>query len=111
MGCERTERRGAAARVEPDIDDLARHWGGGGWRRFFFPAFWLVYLGQAVDGVSKHSHGGAAVAGYVLVVAFAAGDLAALPMGWGRNTQVFWALYITGFAITAAEAFFAYGDA
>ena len=106
-----TESQPDAVRVEPDLDVLARHWGGGGWRRFFFPAFWLVYLGQAVDGVSKHSHGGAAVAGYVLVVAFAAVYLAALPMGWGRNTQVFWALYITGFAITAAEAFFAYGDA
>jgi hypothetical protein len=25
---------------------------GGGWRRYFFPAFWLVYLGHAVDGAT-----------------------------------------------------------
>ena len=30
----------------------ARMWGGG-WRRYFFPGFWLVYLGQTVDGVGK----------------------------------------------------------
>jgi two-component system sensor histidine kinase DesK len=106
-----TDSQPDAVRVEPDLEVLARHWGGGGWRRFFFPAFWLVYLGQAVDGVAKHQHGGAAIAGYLLVVAFAAVYLAALPMGWGRNTRVFWTLYVLGFAITAAEAFFAYGDA
>jgi len=107
-----TERQpDATVRVEPDLDTLARHWGGGGWRRFFFPAFWLVYLGQAVDGVARTSHGAAAVAGYLLVVAFAAVYLAALPMGWGRNRRVFWFLYASGFAITAAEAFFAHGDA
>ena len=111
MGCEMTERQPDTIRVEPDVADLARHWGGGGWRRFFFPAFWLVYLGQAVDGVARHAHGAGAVAGYLLVVAFAAVYLAALPMGWGRNARVFWILYAAGFAITAAEVFFAHADA
>jgi two-component system sensor histidine kinase DesK len=106
-----TDRQPGAARTEPDLETLARQWGGGGWRRFFFPAFWLVYLGQAVDGVARHAHGAGAVAGYLLVVAFAAVYLAALPMGWGRNRRLFWVLYVTGFAITAAEAFFARGDA
>ena len=106
-----TESQPTAVRVEPDLEALARQWGGGGWRRFFFPAFWLVYLGQAVDGVARHAQGAGAVAGYVLVAAFAAVYLAALPMGWGRNTRVFWVLYASGFAITAAEAFFARGDA
>jgi two-component system sensor histidine kinase DesK len=112
MNCEMTERPpDDSVRVEPDLDVLARHWGGGGWRRYFFPAFWLVYLGPCVAGVAKHSHGGAAIAGYLLVVAFAAVYLAALPMGWGRNTRVFWGLYVASFAITAAEAFFAHQDA
>jgi two-component system sensor histidine kinase DesK len=111
MDCEMTESQPTAIRVEPDLETLARQWGGGGWRRFFFPAFWLVYLGQAVDGVARHAHGAGAVAGYVLVVAFAAVYLAALPMGWGRDTRVFWILYVAGFAITAVEAFFARGDA
>ena len=67
----------------PDVR-CERHRGswGGGWRRYFFPGFWLVYLGQTVDGVGKHSHGAGAVVGYVIVVAFAACYLAALPMGW-----------------------------
>jgi len=96
--------------AEPQVIDGM--WRLGGWRRFFFPAFWLVYLGQAVDGVAKHAHGGAAVAGYVLVGAFAVVYLAALPMGWSRkNTVVFWWLYALCFALTGAEAFFAHGDA
>ena len=53
------------------LAEASRTWGTG-WRRYFFPAFWLVYLGQAVDGVSKHSTGAAAVVGYVIVAAFAA---------------------------------------
>lgn len=107
-----TEAPTAAGAPEPDLIDMSRMWSLGGWRRFFFPAFWLVYLGQAVDGVSKHQHGGAALAGYLLVVAFAAVYLAALPMGWTRkDTRVFWWLYGLGFALTAAEAFFAHDDA
>ena len=56
--------------TEPSLQEAARM-RGGGWRRHPFPVFWLVYLGQAVDGVQKHAHGGAAVPGYVLVAAFA----------------------------------------
>jgi two-component system sensor histidine kinase DesK len=107
-----SERQGLGAAItEPDIEELSRHWGGGGWRRYFFPAFWLVYLGQAVDGVAHHAHGVGAVVGYVLVVAFAATYLAALPMGWGREPRPFWALYGLAVAITVGEAFFARADA
>jgi two-component system sensor histidine kinase DesK len=97
--------------VDPDLDQMSRLWSGGGWRRYFFPAFWLVYLGQAVDGVTKHSHGAGAVAGYVIVVAFAAVYLAALPMGWSGESGPFWWLYAAGVGLTVAEAFFAHGDA
>jgi hypothetical protein len=37
--------------TDPQLGEMARMWGGG-WRRYFFPAFWLVYLGQAVDGAT-----------------------------------------------------------
>jgi two-component system sensor histidine kinase DesK len=106
------EPKATAATAEPDIALMSRMWSGGGLRRFLFPAFWLVYLGQAVDGVSKHSHGAAAVAGYVLVAVFAAVYLAALPMGWTRGRPgLFWWLYGAGFALTIAAAFFARADA
>src|SRR4051794_14533515 len=93
----------------PRLEDAARMWGSG-WRRYFFPAFWLVYLGQTVDGVSKHSEGAAAVVGYVLVVAFAGCYLAALPMSWAGNPRRFWMLSALAFALTVAEMPFA-GDA
>jgi two-component system sensor histidine kinase DesK len=101
----------APAADTPSLAEASRMWGSG-WRRYFFPAFWLVYLGQAADGVSKHSHGLAAVVGYLLVVAFAATYLAALPLGWdGASRQLFWILYAVGYALTAVEAFFAGHDA
>jgi two-component system sensor histidine kinase DesK len=92
------------------LEDAARMWGGG-WRRYFFPGFWLVYLGQAVDGVSKHAHGAGAVAGYVIVVAFAGCYLVALQVSWDVPRQLFWPLYLACYALTAAELPFAHYDA
>ena len=92
----------------------ARLWGGNGWKRYFFPAFWLIYLGQTIDGVGKHSHGAHAVVGYVLVVAFAVTYLVALQFSWhadDRERQMFWALYVLAVALTVAESFFAGKDA
>jgi two-component system, NarL family, sensor histidine kinase DesK len=107
-----TEPRPAATTADPDLEHLSRMWSGGGWRRLFFPAFWLVYLGQAVDGVSKHESGSAAAVGYAIIVAFAVVYLLALPAGWSRtSSRLFWWLYAAGFALTAAEAFFARDDA
>lgn len=99
-----------AATVEPQLEEIARMWGAG-WRRFFFPAFWLVYLGQTVDGVGKYSHGAAAVIGYLLVVAFAAVYLVALPMAWSNHVRTFWSMYALALGLTAAELPFAHGDA
>jgi two-component system sensor histidine kinase DesK len=70
-----------------------------------------VYLGQAVDGVSKHSSGAAAVVGYALVVAFAAVYLVALNLIWPGRIRLFWWLYALALALTAAELFFAHSDA
>ncbi len=94
------------------LAEASRTWGTG-WRRYFFPAFWLVYLGQAVDGVSKHSTGTAAVVGYVIVAAFAAVYLTALPLGWDPTCgrRLFWTLYATAIALTVAEGFLARSDA
>ena len=98
---------------QPTLNEATRVWADG-WRRYFFPAFWLVYLGQAVDGVAHHSHGAAALVGYVLVVAFAATYLIALPLGWDRASaapRVFWLMYGLAVALTVGETFFARGDA
>jgi two-component system sensor histidine kinase DesK len=92
--------------AHPRLEDAARMWGSG-WKRYFFPAFWLVYLGQTVAGVGQHSHGAAAVVGYLLVVAFAACYLIALPMGWTGARPGFWPMFALGVGLTAAEAFFA----
>jgi two-component system sensor histidine kinase DesK len=97
-------------RIEPRLEEVTRMWGAG-WKRYFFPAFWLVYLGQVVDGVAKHSSGAQAVAGYVMVVAFAGCYLAALPLGWGRQLRAFWPLYTACLALTVAEMPFAGSDA
>ena len=92
--------------------EASRAWGTG-WRRYFFPAFWLVYLGQAVNGVAEHSTGAAAIVGYVIVVAFAAAYLAALPLGWDPTCgrRLFWTLYAAAIGLTFAEAFLAGSDA
>jgi two-component system sensor histidine kinase DesK len=95
----------------PTIEVAARLWGGVRWGRYIFPAFWLVYLGQTVQGVANHSHGVAAVAGYLLVVLFAATYLVALPMGRAGHTTWFWALYVLAYLETAAECLFARADA
>jgi two-component system, NarL family, sensor histidine kinase DesK len=99
--------------AEPSLAEATRMWAAGPrWKRYFFPAFWLVYLGQAVDGVAKHSHGLGALAGYLIIVAFAACYLAALPMGWdGAQLRVFWILYSATIGLTVAETFFAGEDA
>ncbi|SHH22144.1 two-component system, NarL family, sensor histidine kinase DesK [Jatrophihabitans endophyticus] len=82
-----------------------------GWRRYIFPAFWLVYLGQTVAGVQKHSTGAAAAAGYTIVGCFAVGYLLALQRGMDRRPRSFWVLYGLGFALTAVECVFAHQDA
>jgi two-component system, NarL family, sensor histidine kinase DesK len=101
----------ALCRSDPTLAEASRMWASG-WRRYFFPAFWLVYLGQTAAGVGKHSSGAAAVVGYVIIVAFAACYLAALPMAWDRRiVRTFWALFGLAVALTVAEGFFAGPDA
>jgi two-component system sensor histidine kinase DesK len=105
-----SEQTTPCAASDPQLDEVARMWGAG-WKRYFFPGFWLVYLGETISGVSKHSHGAAAVAGYLIVVAFAACYLVALPMGWNGMVRAFWPLFGLGVVLTAVETAFAQDSA
>ncbi|MCU1659593.1 MAG: Two-component system, NarL family, sensor histidine kinase DesK [Pseudonocardiales bacterium] len=96
--------------IRPDLERVARIWGGG-WGRLLFPGFWLVYLGAAIDHVARHQHGANAVAGFVIVAAFAISYLVALPMGWGGRPELFWPLYALCIALTVGESFYAGKDA
>jgi two-component system sensor histidine kinase DesK len=99
---------------DPELATLSRMWNLPGWRRFFFPAFWLIYLGQAASGVHKHAHGAAAFVGYLLIATFAAVYLMSLPVGWASQrvpSRTFWLLYAAALAITVAEGFIAHADA
>ncbi len=83
-----------------------------GWRRWVFPAIWLVYLGQTVAGVHDHSAGAGAVVGYVIVGVFAVGYILAIGTQWREHGDSrFWQLYLGLIALTVIETFFAHGDA
>lgn len=82
-----------------------------GWRRFVFPAFWLIYLSQTVDAVHRRATGVTAVLGYVLVGLFAIGYAFAFQAGMQRRLRTFWTLYAIGLVMTLVEAFIAHEDA
>jgi len=97
--------------VEPELEDVARMWGSG-WKRHFFPGFWLVYLGQPISAVAKYQHAlPGQIAGYTIIGVFAVGYLVTLPMGWNGAGRPFWICYAGEVALTAAEVPFAHGDA
>ena len=49
---------------------------------------WLIYLGQTLGGIGKHSNGLVSLLGIVVLVAFAVCYLCALPFGVaGRAAQ------------------------
>ena len=75
------------------------------------PSFWLIYLGQTASGVNEHASGWVAVVGYLIIVAFAACYLAALPAGWGSHRTRFWWLYAATFVLLALELPIAHQDA
>jgi two-component system sensor histidine kinase DesK len=88
-----------------------RRMSGGGWRRWAFPGIWLIYLAQTVAGVHKYSAGVGAIAGYVIVGAFAICYVIAIGTRWNDQTRLFWQMYSAAIALTVAETFFAHEDA
>ena len=104
------EQRFSVANADAEVAWRQRAWRSG-WRRYVFPGLWLVYLGQTVNGVQKHASGWGAVAGYAIIVAFAACYLTALSAGWAGLNRRFWWLYATTFVLTALELPLAHQDA
>jgi two-component system sensor histidine kinase DesK len=78
------------------------------WRRVAMLAIPLVYLVFVFISVGQNSHGSAAVAGYVLLGAFAACWLVTpVVLPPGSSGRVFWAWYALLVALTVAEIPFA----
>ncbi|MFE9425130.1 sensor histidine kinase [Kitasatospora sp. NPDC006697] len=89
-----------------------QHWSQG-WRRMLLANGMLVYPGITAASVSRHTHGAAAVAAYLIVAAFAGcylATIAALALGRRRRALVLlWALVLLFAAevpFTRADAFF-----
>jgi two-component system sensor histidine kinase DesK len=82
-----------------------------GWRLRLLDAGMLVYPAVTVAGVLQHSAGTAALAGCLVVAAFAAGYLLAAAAAARRATRPFW-LLVGGCAVLFAVAIpFAHADA
>jgi len=99
---------GVDAEDEPHADWVAteRRWTQG-WRRFVLPAVFLVYLGYVAQSVGNNNHGGAAFAGYAILVAFALAYLLLIAGGPDGSSTRFWTLYGICFALFVAEVPFA----
>jgi two-component system sensor histidine kinase DesK len=82
-----------------------------GWRRLVFPGVFLVYLGQALQGVHRYSSGTWVVVGTLVLVVFAVCYLVAIRLCWGRPGRTFWVLYGVMLGLCAVEAVFAHQDA
>jgi two-component system, NarL family, sensor histidine kinase DesK len=79
-----------------------------GWRSFIFSAVFLVYLVYVIISIPQYSRGAAAVAGYVILAAFAVAWLViTLPSVAESGPGRFWALYGLLVALFAAELPFA----
>jgi two-component system sensor histidine kinase DesK len=90
---------------------MGRHMWSRGWQRYFFPGLWLIYVAQTIDGVHKHSHGPAAVAGYIIAGVFCIAYLLALPSAWTGERRKFRVIYVSCYLLTAIETLFAHQDA
>jgi two-component system, NarL family, sensor histidine kinase DesK len=82
------------------------------WHDWVFPGLWLVYLGQTVHGVSVYSHGAAALAGYVIIIAFAFFYLLTLNQSWdGSHGHLFWISFAAIILLALVEPIFAHEHA
>lgn len=89
---------------------MRRQWTGG-WRRWLFPGLWLVYLGQVIGGLARHTSGVGLVAGLVILAAFSFCYLVALPTAWTEDRRRFWLCFAAMLVLTALESIFAHEDA
>ena len=96
------------AEDEPHADWVAteRRWTQG-WRRFVLPTVFLVYLGYVAQSVEQNNDGGAAFAGYAILVAFAVAYLLLIAGGPEGGSTRFWTLYGICLALFVAEVPFA----
>lgn len=100
----------AAGPIEAEWIADQRRWATG-WRRVVFPTVflaWLIEVGTAIPG---DSHGAGLVAGYVILAAFCACYLLAVPGGWRCSDRRALALVAALTALTLAELPFAHADA
>ncbi|HEU5417161.1 MAG TPA: sensor histidine kinase [Streptosporangiaceae bacterium] len=74
-----------------------------GWRRLALNACPLAYLLFVAGAVHQYSRGSAAVAGYVILIAFAVGWLGACWSAWRGTSWWFWAWCVLLAALTVAE--------
>ena len=96
------------AKAEAEWVATQRKWTWG-WRRLVLLAIPLVYLIYVVGSVRQNSHGGAAVAGYAVLAAFAACWLAApLVSAAEASSRLFWVWYAVLVVLTVAELPFAH---
>ncbi len=91
-------------------DDDWRKWARG-WRSLTFPAFFLLYLGQVVHGVSVYSSGWLAAIGVLAVVAFGVAYLAAINARSHELHGRLWMLFGTMVALLVVEVPIARNDA
>jgi two-component system sensor histidine kinase DesK len=78
-----------------------------GWRRAVFPGVFLVYLVSVISTAQQYAHGGAFIAGCVIVGLFSAGYLFAVGDASVIGGRRFWPLFALLAALTAAELPFA----
>ncbi|HKS98487.1 MAG TPA: sensor histidine kinase [Rugosimonospora sp.] len=88
-----------------------RPWWRSGWRRYLFPGVWLAYLADPAGAVQQYQTGWARVAGYAIIVVFAACYLVALsqwegPRSWRRLAfPAMWLLAAAGVPFARERAF------
>jgi two-component system sensor histidine kinase DesK len=81
-------------------------------RRVFFASIFLVYLAQTASGIDSHANGWLEVLGFVLLAAFVAAYLFAMPMMWAAEPdRRIWTVLVVMVVLYAAVTPIAHMDA